>query len=363
MCGANPAPRMKNESMRILLIDTAYLGDLVLATPLVRAAAEHSSEGRVDIMTSPAGAPVLEDHPLVGSMYVFHKRDSQRGIAGMRAAIAWIRGRAPQATIMPRRSLRTLLVARAAGVPCRIGFDHGFSRLLLTHPVPFRESLHQVERNLELMRPLGVRPSSTGKPGHPLEVFPSQRDREVVDDWLGRNGLQHPGSFFAMAPGSVWTTKRWPTQRFAQLAVGLGVEKPVLIIGGREEKALAAAMMASLPAALSGSVHDATGLFTAAGSVHLLRHAAVLISNDSGALHLGQAAGIPLVAIYGPTAPSLGYAPRGEGHALLGRDDLACRPCGRHGAMHCPQSHWRCMLDLEVAEVLAAVARVAREAA
>ncbi len=363
MCGANRRFSMKNESMRILLIDTAYLGDLVLATPLVRAAAEHSSEGQVDIMTSPAGAQVLEHHPLVGSMYVLHKRGKQRGIAGLRAAIAWIRGRAPQTTIMPRRSLRSLLVARLAGVPCRIGFDHGLARMLLTHPVPFQKTLHQVERNLELMRPLGVQPSSTGKPGHPLEVFPSQRDRQEVDAWLHGNDLQHPGSFFALAPGSVWTTKRWPAQRFAQVAVALAAEKPVLIIGGRDEKDLGASILASLPAALAGAVHDATGLFTAAGSVHLLRHAAVLISNDSGALHLGQAAGIPLVAIYGPTAPSLGYAPRGEGHALLGRNDLPCRPCGRHGATHCPQSHWRCMLDLEVAEVLAAASRIAREAA
>lgn len=354
---------MKNEPMRILIIDTAYLGDLVLATPLVRAAAEHSSEGKVDIMTSPAGAQVLEHHPLVGSMYVLDKRGRQRGIAGMRSAIAWIRGRAPGTAIMPRRSLRSLLVARVAGVPCRIGFNHTLARVLLTDPVPFSVNLHQVERNLELMRPLGVHPSQTGKAGHPLEVFPSPADQEEVDDWLTGRGLGQARSFFALAPGSVWTTKRWPPQRFARVAAGLAPRKPIVLIGGRDEKELAASIMALMPAALAGAVHDATGLFSAAGSVHLLRHAAVLVSNDSGALHLGQAAGIPLVAIYGPTAPSLGYAPRGEEHALLGRDDLPCRPCGRHGAMQCPQTHWRCMLDLEVAEVLAAAERVAGEAA
>ncbi len=363
MCGANRRSGMKNESMRILLIDTAYLGDLVLATPLVRAASECSDQGKIDVMTSPAGAQVLANHPLVDDMFVFHKRGSQRGIAGMREAIAWIRGRAPGTAIMPRRSLRSLMVARMAGVPRRIGFPHGLSRLLLTHPVPFRTTLHQVERNLELLRPLGVDPSGTGKPGHPLEVFPSRRDREETEDWLNEMGLQGEASFYALAPGSVWETKRWPAERFAQVAAGLAAKKPVLIIGGRDENDLAAAIMALLPATLAGSIHDATGLFSAAGSVHLMRHAAVLISNDSGALHLGQAAGVPIVAIYGPTAPSLGYAPRGEGHALLGRDELTCRPCGRHGATRCPESHWRCMLDLEVAEVLEAATRIAMEAA
>ena len=363
MCGANRRFGMKNESMRILLIDTAYLGDLVLATPLVRAASECSSQGKIDVMTSPAGAQILANHPLVDDMYVFHKRGSQRGIAGMRAAIAWIRGRAPGTAIMPRRSLRSLMLARMAGVPRRIGFNHGLSRILLTHPVPFRTTLHQVERNLELLRPLGVDPPGTGKRGHPLEVFPSRRDREEAEDWLNQMGLEGGGSFYALAPGSVWQTKRWPAERFAQVAAGLAAKKPVVIIGGRDEKKLAAAIMALLPATLAGAIHDATDLFSAAGSVHMMRHAAVLISNDSGALHLGQAADIPIVAIYGPTAPSLGYAPRGEGHALLGRDELACRPCGRHGATRCPESHWRCMLDLEVAEVLEAATRIATEAA
>ena len=210
MCGANRRFGMKNESMRILLIDTAYLGDLVLATPLVRAASECSGQGKIDVMTSPAGAQVLANHPLVDDMYVFHKRGSQRGIAGMRAAISWIRGRAPQTAIMPRRSLRSLMVARMAGVPRRIGFHHGLSRLLLTHPVPFRTTLHQVERNLELLRPLGVDPSGTGKPGHPLEVFPSRRDRDEADDWLKRVGpvgglvLKSGSPSCAMASAKLW---------------------------------------------------------------------------------------------------------------------------------------------------------------
>jgi len=353
---------MKNESMRILLIDTAYLGDLVLATPLVRGAAELSLEGKVHIMTSPAGAQVLSHHPLVGSMYVLDKRGSQRGLAGLLRAITWIRQCAPQVAIMPRRSLRSLLVARVAGVPRRIGFDNGPLKLLLTDPVPFQASRHQVQRNLELLRPLGVDPATTGKAGHPLEVFPSRNDRDVVDEWLAGHGLSGPASFFALAPGSVWSTKRWPAERFARVAAGLAAKNPVLIIGGKAEKELAISIRASLSEAQAQVVHDATGLFSAAGSVHLLRHARVLISNDSGALHLGQAAGIPLVAIYGPTAPSLGYAPRGEGHALLGREDLECRPCGRHGAARCPQTHWRCMLDLQADQVLAAAIRVASEA-
>ena len=95
----------------------------------------------------------------------------------------------------------------------------------------------------------------------------------------------------------------------------------------------------------------------------LLRHASVLVSNDSGAMHIGQAAGVPIVALFGSTAPSLGYAPRGNGNRLLGVEGLDCRPCGRHGARRCPRGHWRCMLDLSTGRVEEAVRDILRAVA
>lgn len=349
--------------MLIVLIDTAYLGDLVLATPLIRAAAEHAAGGTIDVVTSPAGASVLRGNPFVRDLLVYDKRRSGRGLAGLRAVSTWIRERNPHLALLPRRSFRSILLARLAGVPRRIGFLRGASRWLLTDRVPFDQGLHQVERNLELLRPLGIDPATCGRKGHPLEVFPGDDDRAEVDAWLDQRGLSRSGAFFAIAPGSVWATKRWPLERFAATAGALTGRRPVVVIGGPAETGLARELLAAVPEQQRHHVHDATGRFTPGGSVHLLSLAAVLISNDSGALHLGQAAATPVVGLFGPTAPSLGYAPRGDQHVLVERHDLACRPCGRHGAARCPEKHWRCMLDLSVGQVLDAVARVAREAA
>jgi len=349
--------------MRIVLIDTAFLGDLVLATPLVRAAAQQATGGTIDVVTSPAGAMILRDNPCVSDLFIYDKRRSGRGLAGMRAARGWIRQRRPDLALLPRRSLRSILLAVMAGVPRRIGFPRGPSRWLLTDTVPFDQGLHQVDRNLELLRPLGINPARSGKEGHPLEVFPSAGDREGVDAWLHLHGLDGIGSFHALAPGSNWATKRWPEERYAAVAAALSRDRPVVVVGGPAEGEMIRRLIAEVPVQQREAVLDAADIFSPAAMMYLLTRATVLISNDSGALHLGQAAGIPVVAIFGPTAPDQGFAPRGEKHAVVQNQDLDCRPCGRHGAARCPEGHWRCMLDLPVSQVLAAVESIRRTGA
>ncbi|MFQ5670207.1 MAG: glycosyltransferase family 9 protein [Acidobacteriota bacterium] len=350
--------------MRILIVDTAYLGDLLLATPLIRRAAEISGEGTVDLLTSVAGEAVTRNHPLVGEVHVFRKRGPGRERAGFRRARAWIRSRHPQFALLPRRSFRSALLAALSRVPRRVGFARGVERLLFTDRIFFPASLHQVKRNLSLLRPLGIDPLAGGLSGHPLEVFPSAEDRQGVESWLAERNLTAPGGFYALAPGSAWATKRWPPERFADLASRLARVRPVVMIGGKAERGLAQALLEKVAAGdRQDRLHVAAGVFSPTASAHLLARAAVMVSNDSGALHLGQAAGVPLVALYGPTAPSLGYAPRGAQQRLLGVEGLPCRPCGRHGARQCPEGHWRCMRDLEVSMVERAVHEVERNAA
>ena len=330
--------------VRILVIDTAWLGDLVLASPLLRAAAERLGGGRVDLITSPSGAAVSAHHPCLDGLLVLEKRGADRGLAGLLRARRWIRARRPDAVLLPRRSWRSLCLAWLAGVPRRVGFAGRGGNWLLTDVVPFRADRHQIDRNLDLLEPLGA----AARPAPPLEVTCPEPERLRVATWLAARGLDRPGSFVALAPGSAWKTKQWPVERFAEVGARLAARLPIVVIGGDAERSLAAAILAAVP---PGRGADATGEFTPAGSCELLRRAALMIGNDSGALHLAQAAAAPVVAIYGPTASSLGYGPRGDAHRIVEIDGLECRPCGRHGARRCPRGHWRCMLDLETGRV------------
>jgi heptosyltransferase II len=154
-----------------------------------------------------------------------------------------------------------------------------------------------------------------------------------------------PG-FVALAPGSIWGTKRWPG--YAGLA-GL-LQGPVVIVGGPEDRALAERVAAGRP-----SAHVAAGELSLRASAALLSMARVLVTNDSAPLHLASAVGARVVAIFGPTVPAFGFGPRGESDRIVEHPAMPCRPCSSHGPQVCPLGHHRCMRDLEVGRVLEAV--------
>jgi heptosyltransferase-2 len=150
-----------------------------------------------------------------------------------------------------------------------------------------------------------------------------------------------------MAPGARWGTKRWPG--FADLAAAMSW--PVVVVGGAEDAALAAAMQAAAP----GRVHAATGALGLRESAALVEGAELVVTNDSFPLHLATALDRPVIALFGPTVPALGFGPRGPRGAVMQHDSLPCRPCSPHGPAVCPLGHHRCMQELAVARVLAAM--------
>ncbi|MGH7528712.1 MAG: glycosyltransferase family 9 protein, partial [Gemmatimonadales bacterium] len=127
---------------------------------------------------------------------------------------------------------------------------------------------------------------------------------------------------------------------------------PVVIVGSRDDAPLAGAVEAAAPA----RAHSSAGALSLRESAALLRRAAVLVTNDSAPLHLATAVGTPIVALFGPTVPDFGFGPRGPGDLALGHPGLTCRPCSAHGPRVCPLKHHRCMRELTVEAVLAAVA-------
>ena len=154
----------------------------------------------------------------------------------------------------------------------------------------------------------------------------------------------------ALAPGSVWATKRWPG--FPALAGSLAAHGRIVIIGGVEDRELAAAISETTPGAI-----DATGRLSLLGSAELIRRAVLLVTNDSLPQHLASATGTRTVTIFGPTVPAFGFGPLAPQSAAVGHETLPCRPCHPHGPAVCPLGHHLCMRDLAEATVLARALR------
>jgi heptosyltransferase-2 len=176
-------------------------------------------------------------------------------------------------------------------------------------------------------------------------------DRAAADAVLRDAGVQPP--FVALAPGSIWGSKRWPG--YAELGAALaGRGVAVVAVGSAADAALGDAIVAAVRR-VGGHAASTCGRLTLRASAALIGRAAALVTNDSAPLHVAQAVGTPTVAIFGPTVPSFGFGPRGPRDRAIGVDGLACRPCHRHGPPACPLGHHLCMQSLRVADALRAI--------
>lgn len=321
---------------KTVVIQTAFLGDVVLTTPLLAALAER--HGPVDVVTTPGAAPLLETHPAVASVVRYDKRGADRGTAGLWRVGRALRSRRYLRAYLPHPSWRSAALALLARAAERTGFADSPAAATYTRRVHRSATGHEVERLLAL--------AGTGAlaPAVHLELTPD--DRAAADAWLGQRGV--PPGFVALAPGSTWGTKRWPG--YGALAAGL--DAPVVIVGGPEDSALGEAVAAAAP----GRAANAAGALPLRVSAALIERAAVLVTNDSAPLHLATAVGTPVVALFGPTVPSFGFGPRGPLDRVVEHSSLACRPCSAHGPQVCPLDHHRCMRELSVASVAEAVA-------
>ena len=347
--------------MSSLVIQTSFLGDMVLTTPLLERLAER---GPVDVVATPANAALLQGHPAVREVIVFDKRGSAKGYRGLLRVAAQVRwretenGREPRGAriaYLAQGSVRSVWLAILAGVPERVGFNTSAARLFYTRRVAFRRDLHHATRLWQLGNVTANEvPNAALQPS----LHPGAEDVAAVDALLDANGAARDALMIALAPGSVWATKRWPT--FDVLA-GEIARHPLLsrhriaIVGTDTDRALAKVIVASVAEHGGLTPIDATGQLSLLASANLISRAAAIVSNDSAPLHLASAMKTPTIALFGPTVPTLGFGPLAPEQRVLGVDHLLCRPCHAHGPQACPLGHWKCMRELEANQVVSAL--------
>ena len=317
-----------------LVIQTAFLGDVILTTPLLSALAE--AFGPVDVVTTPGAAALLESHPAVRRVVQHDKHRSERGVRGVIRLARRLRAEGYARAYLPHRSWRSGLAAQLAGIPERIGFRDAPARWSYTRCVTRDLSLHEVPRLLAL---------ADAPDRYPVSLGITPVDDAAAAAWLDK--MRVPRHFVALAPGSIWATKRW--DKFPALASAL--DAFVVTVGGPEDRGLGELVVA---AARAGGV-NAAGALPLRVSAALLGRAAALVSNDSAPVHMAQAVGTPTVAVFGPTVPAFGFAPRGAHDVVLEVAGLDCRPCSAHGPRTCPLGHHHCMTQLDVVRVVQAL--------
>ncbi len=361
---------------RLVILSPNWLGDAVMALPAIADVRRAAPGASIAIAARPAIAPLFRLVPEVDETIVLPPRSATRGVGGWRALGAELAGGGYDTALLFPNSMHAALTVWRAGIPERWGYRAGWRSGLLTRAIRRRPGLHQVASYRQLVHALGV-PNGPGEPR--VRVPQDARDRAtrllMEDGWDGRAPL------VALAPGAAYGgAKRWPPSSFGELAAALAADGVRCVMVGSATDAPAASDVARAfqgcvrdpadlePEALRRTspalavepgermreravLHDIVGrtdLSTLAGVLTLCR---TLVTNDSGAMHLAAAAGVPVTAVFGPTDETA-TRPLGEMHAIL-THPVWCRPCMLR---ECPLDH-QCMGGVGVATVLASARR------
>ncbi len=340
------------------MIQTAFLGDVVLTTPLLSALRDRFPQAHLAALVIPGTREILAGHPSLDDVLVYDKKGRNRGWRGLISTARSLREKRFDTCLLPHRSFRSALLAFMAGIPVRIGFVQALGCFLYTRRVRRDASKHEVRRNLQLMGPLASGDSVDSAPaGGKLWVSLDQEDRDWANRSLAEFGIHENDRVIAVAPGSVWATKRWVPEGFAAVIDGLIAKhkRKVVLLGSQGDRPVIEEILTRC----REKPLDFSGQTTLPQLAALLKRSELLITNDNGAMHVGAAQDIPIVAVFGSTTLSLGYGPFTPKAAVVERP-LDCRPCGKHGYPECPLGHFNCMKQITPDEVMAAVEKQLR---
>ena len=334
---------MSDSPLATLLIQTAFIGDVILATALVEYLALHEPYAPLDVLVRRGNEGLLAGNPHIRRVLIWDKKSQK--YPNLLRLLKQIRQEEYYQVVTLQRFASTGFLTAFSGAPLRAGFaENPFSRFF-TRRVPhiIGDGTHEVARNLQLL-PEAVSTISLTQP----RLYPTPADEAAAAPYAA------VGEYVCLAPTSVWFTKQYPEEKWLELLAALPAGLPVYLLGGPPDTA-ACERLAQV-AARPGLV-NLSGKLSLLASAALMRGAVLNYVNDSAPLHLCSATDAPVCAIFCSTVPAFGFGPLSTFSRVVEHPGpLACRPCGLHGHARCPLGHFRCAREIETPKLLAALA-------
>jgi heptosyltransferase-2 len=331
---------------RILILRLSALGDVVLATPALRALRAHYPRARIDWVVESAYVDLLQGNPHLSSLIAYDKRGDHRGAAGMLRLRKQLASQKYDLVVDLQAKPKTAALARSLGAKRIVSLQKRSRSELLRAAVGLDRPLvraHAVDLYLEVLAPLGV-PGA----GPALEVPLTERAKALAAA-LGPAPAPGAPSWVGIAPGARWATKRWSPERFAEVGNALAARgHPLVLLGGPGDRAELDAVRALLRVPPVADTRE----LSISGLVGAIARLGLLVAGDSGPVHLADALGVPVVALFGPTS-SKRWGPRVGPHRVVSLE-LVCSPCTNHGGARCPIGTHACLAHLEARAVVGA---------
>jgi heptosyltransferase-2 len=340
-----------------LLIQTAFIGDVILATALVEYLAQHEPGAPLDVLVRRGNEGLVVGNPHVRQVLIWDKKTNK--YPNLLRLLRQIRQAQYGRVVTLQRFASTGFLTAFSGAAERVGFaENPFSRFF-TRRVPhvIGDGTHEVARNLRLVKSeeLGVKDSlpELTLPAQPLTLHFKPRLYPTPADEAAAAPYAAASEYVCLAPTSVWFTKQYPEEKWLKLLAALPAHLPVYLLGGPPDTA--ACERLALAAGRPGLV-NLSGKLSLLASASLMRGAVLNYVNDSAPMHLCSAVDAPVCAIFCSTVPAFGFGPLSSFSRIVEHPGpLACRPCGLHGHARCPLGHFRCAREINTSQLLAAL--------
>lgn len=338
---------MKN----ILLVQTGFIGDVILSSPVISSLRRIYPEATISLLTTPIASDLYKNHPDLKEVLVFDKRKSQKGFVGLLRMARYLRAKTYDSVYSLHKSSRTSVLLFLSGIKERYSFKESKLNFLYTKTCRRSDLEHDVLRNLAILRVHDLKPEDYACQ---MSIGTSLKLKEQA---LALISPIKDLRIITIAPGSVWATKRLPVEIFLEVAIkclrdGYGI----VLLGGPDDRALGDFLANGIEE--SGFIDkyvDAIGKCPLSVSAEIVRLSSLVISNDSSPLHMASATGVPVVATFCATVPEQGFGPWMVPYKIIEVKDLDCRPCGRHGGNICPTGTHACQKGIKSESIYSAV--------
>jgi len=323
---------------KILVIQTAFTGDVVLATALIEKLHRFFPVASIDILVRKGNEGLLHNHPFLHEVLIWNKKENKK--KNLLMILKKIRQTKYDTIVNLQRFAATGLLTAFSGAKEKIGFDKNPFSFLFTKKIKHRltDGTHEVERNNELIK--DFTDDSFTRP----RLYPSDKDYDEIKRYT-------PGPYVCMMPASVWFTKQYPLDKWVDLINNFPLAYNIYLLGGREDADLCEKIKGR---AVNKKIEVLAGKLNFLSSAALMKDAAMNYTNDSAPLHFASAMDAPVTSIFCSTVPAFGFYPLSPKSFIVETaEKLACRPCSLHGLKACPLGHFKCARTIETTQLLA----------
>jgi heptosyltransferase-2 len=322
---------------KILVIQTASIGDVILITPVIEKLHRFYPEASLDLLVKSGMESLFLNHPYLHKVITWNKNHGK--YRNFFSIFGKIRKEKYDVVITVQRFALTGFLAAFSGAKIRIGFSKNPFSMFFTTSIThvFREGMHEVERNLMLTTSLTD--ASMVRP----RLYPTATDHAKTAIYKSRG-------YYTISPASLWFTKQYPMEKWVEFISYIPAQTRIYFLGSSDDKILCEEIIRR-----SGhpGCKDLSGNLSFLESASLIKDARMNFTNDSAAMHLASAMNAPVTVIYCSTVPGFGFGPLSDDSRVVETGELYCRPCGIHGYRSCPEKHFRCATQIDVNELIA----------